>query len=136
MKLRTLQALQALLSKKWHWHDHGRLLELHISKHSLFSSQDRGRLSDKHISKHSLFHVGRNSEDHGRLPDEDISKHSHEKTRADTLKSTVGGPSCTCPSIHRKTRADTLLITFGCPRGAHVQAFTEKLALTQKITVG
>ena len=48
-----------------------------------------------HISEHSLF----SSQDHGRLPDEDISKHSHEK-RELTLKITVGGPPCTCPSIH------------------------------------
>ena len=48
-----------------------------------------------HISKHSFF----SSQDHGRLPDEDMSKHSHEK-RALTLKTTVGGPPCTCPSIH------------------------------------
>ena len=39
------------------------------------------------------------SQDHGRLHDEDISKHSHEKL-ALTLKITVGGPPCTCPSIH------------------------------------
>ena len=46
MKLQTLQALQALqLKKKGHWKDHGRLLEVHISKHSPFSSQDHGRLS-------------------------------------------------------------------------------------------
>ena len=56
-----------VLIQKEHWKNHGRLLEVHISKHSPFSCQDRGRLSDKHISKHSLFHVGRNSEDHGRL---------------------------------------------------------------------
>ena len=56
-----------------------------------------------HISKHSLF----SSQDHGRLPDEGISKHSHEK-RALTLKITVGGPPCTCPSIHSEIRADTL----------------------------
>ena len=43
MKLQTLQAL--ILIQKEHWKDHGRLFEVHISKHSPFSSQDRGRLS-------------------------------------------------------------------------------------------
>ena len=42
-----------VLSKKEHWKDHGRLLEVHISKHSPFSSQDHGMLTDVHISKHS-----------------------------------------------------------------------------------
>ena len=42
-----------VLIQKEHWKDHGRLFEVHISKHSPFSCQDHGRLSDKHISKHS-----------------------------------------------------------------------------------
>ena len=33
----------------------------------------------------------------------------------DTLKSTVGCPTCTHPSIRCKTRADTHKITVGCP---------------------
>ena len=42
-----------LLSKKWHWHDHGRMWRCTYASILFLSSQDHGRLPDKHISKHS-----------------------------------------------------------------------------------
>ena len=71
-----------------------------------------GCLTSTYPSIH-FFHVGKHSEDHGRLPDEDMSKHSHEK-RALTL-----------------SRARPV-----ARAGAHIQAFTEKLALSLGSTVG
>ena len=42
----------------------------------------------------------------------------------------VGCPRSTYPSAHTKTRADTLKITVGCPRCTHIQAFTVFMTLT------
>ena len=111
---------------------------MHIFKYSSFFFRLKitvGCLRSTYPSIHSFTWEG-HAQDHGRLPDENKSKHSHEKTRADSLQSTVGAPPCNktkhAPVSWRKALSRSRLVA----RGAHIQAFSEKLALTLEITVG
>ena len=57
--------------KKWHWQDHGRMLEVHISKHSLFRlSRSRPVVDCAHIQAFTL----KFPQDHGRLTGEHTSE--------------------------------------------------------------
>ena len=67
------------------------------------------------------------AQDHGRLFEVHISKHSPFFSIAlARLKITVGCPTRTCPSIHDKNLDHGRLTR----AGTHIQAFTQKLALT------
>ena len=82
-----------LKKKKSHWHDHGRMLEVHISKHSLFRLKITvGCLTSTYPSVHI-----ETPQDHGRLTGEHISEHSQQKlAHVRAVGTSTRADACAC----------------------------------------